>query len=140
MRVFPRPLISGLSQPSCQSCLRIAFKHSLVVKMMRPLVSAFISICCLSSTSLGFSIPRSESTLTSDSWVMGNKSHVRHPGKDGKYTLEAEGIRAQFVPYGAGISNLFVKDKNGTERDIVLGWDNATYYTGKSNWISFVLG
>ncbi|KAL7268317.1 hypothetical protein RUND412_009063 [Rhizina undulata] len=51
------------------------------------------------------------------------------PGLDGKYTIEAEGIRAQFVPYGAGISNLFVKGKDGVERDVVLGWDNASYYT-----------
>ncbi|KAL9088372.1 MAG: hypothetical protein Q9159_003146 [Coniocarpon cinnabarinum] len=48
---------------------------------------------------------------------------------DGKYTISAEGIRAQFVPYGASISNLFINDTNGVERDIVLGWDNATYYT-----------
>ena len=33
------------------------------------------------------------------------------------------------MPYGASISNLFINDTNGIERDIVLGWDNATYYT-----------
>lgn len=54
---------------------------------------------------------------------------TRGADADGKYTLQAPGIRAQFIPYGASISNLFVKDKNGIERDIVLGWDNATYYT-----------
>jgi hypothetical protein len=51
------------------------------------------------------------------------------PDADGKYTISAKGIRAQYVPYGASISNLFVNDTNGIERDIVLGWDNATYYT-----------
>jgi aldose 1-epimerase len=49
-------------------------------------------------------------------------------GADGKYTLEAEGIRAQFIPYGASITNLFMNDTNGVERDIVLGFDNATAY------------
>ncbi|KAE9986934.1 hypothetical protein Vi05172_g226 [Venturia inaequalis] len=51
------------------------------------------------------------------------------PGPDGKYTLEAPGIRAKFIPYGASISNLFINDTNGVERDIVLGFDNATYYS-----------
>jgi hypothetical protein len=54
---------------------------------------------------------------------------VRAADKEGKYTLKAPGIRAQFIPYGASITNLFVKDQNGIERDVVLGWDNATYYT-----------
>jgi len=53
---------------------------------------------------------------------------VPAPDAFGKYTLEAPGIRAQFIPYAASITNLFVKDKNGIERDIVLGYDNATYY------------
>ncbi|QDS67760.1 hypothetical protein FKW77_006309 [Venturia effusa] len=53
----------------------------------------------------------------------------RGPGPDGKYTLEAPGIRATFIPYGASISNLFINDTHGIERDIVLGFDNATYYS-----------
>lgn len=97
--------------------------------MMRTLVTAFIGICCLSSTTLSFSIPNSESTPSSGPPASGNTSQIPKPGPDGKYTLEAEGIRAQFIPYGAGISNMFIKDKNGIERDIVLGWDNASYYT-----------
>ena len=48
---------------------------------------------------------------------------------DGKYTIAAEGIRAQFIPYGASISNLFINDTNGIERDIVLGFDNASFYS-----------
>lgn len=48
--------------------------------------------------------------------------------EDGKYTISAEGIRAQFIPYGASLSNLFINDTSGTERDIVLGFDNATFY------------
>jgi hypothetical protein len=51
------------------------------------------------------------------------------PGPDGKYTITGVGIRANFVPYGASISNLFINDTSGCERDIVGGWDNATYYT-----------
>jgi aldose 1-epimerase len=51
------------------------------------------------------------------------------PDKDGKFLIEAEGIRANFIPYGASVSNLWIKDKHGIERDIVLGFDNASYYT-----------
>jgi aldose 1-epimerase len=67
-----------------------------------------------------------------------------HPDAQGRYTLEAEGIKAQFIPYGATLTNLWVKgrifsskrrvasnrclDKKGVQRDIVLGYDNTTYY------------
>ncbi|KAF1812270.1 aldose 1-epimerase [Eremomyces bilateralis CBS 781.70] len=50
------------------------------------------------------------------------------PDEDGKYTIGDLGITAQFIPYGASITNLFVKDRHGVERDIVLGYDNASYY------------
>jgi hypothetical protein len=59
----------------------------------------------------------------------GDGGNVPAPGPDGKYVLQAEGIRATFIPYGASISNLFIKDRTGVERDIVLGFDNATYYS-----------
>ncbi|GAB1742288.1 hypothetical protein NU219Hw_g7842t1 [Hortaea werneckii] len=47
---------------------------------------------------------------------------------DGKYEICSEGIRGYFIPYGASISNLFIQDIHGEERDIVLGFDNATFY------------
>jgi len=45
-----------------------------------------------------------------------------------KYTLTADGINATFIPYGARLTNLFVKDKSDCYQDIVLGYDNATDY------------
>ncbi|RMY33539.1 hypothetical protein D0865_14431 [Hortaea werneckii] len=48
---------------------------------------------------------------------------------DGKYEICSEGIRGYFIPYGASISNLFIQDIHGKERDIVLGFDNATTYS-----------
>lgn len=94
------------------------FEHSVVVvvKMMRSLVAVFVGACCFSSMVLGESFSA-------------DNSQAPKPDSDGKYTLKAEGIRAQFIPYGASISNLFIQDKHGIERDIVLGWDNASYYT-----------
>jgi hypothetical protein len=34
-----------------------------------------------------------------------------HPDAQGRYTLEAEGIKAQFIPYGATLTNMWVKGK-----------------------------
>ena len=34
----------------------------------------------------------------------------------------------KFIPFAAAITNLWVKDKNGVERDIVLGYDTAAEY------------
>lgn len=89
---------------------------------MRSLVTALVGVCCLSPLVLSVS-------NSGDSFATEDKLQATKPDSDGKYTLKAEGIRAQFIPYGASISNLFIKDKHGIERDIVLGWDNATYYT-----------
>ncbi|KAH9896193.1 galactose mutarotase-like protein [Xylariomycetidae sp. FL2044] len=50
------------------------------------------------------------------------------PGEDGKYTISSDGIKAQFIPYGATLTNLFVKDKNGEDIDVVLGYDDIAYY------------
>lgn len=36
--------------------------------------------------------------------------------------------RPQFIPYGASLTNLFVKDKNGSDIDVVLGYDDVSYY------------
>ncbi|KAF8861857.1 galactose mutarotase-like protein [Acephala macrosclerotiorum] len=49
-------------------------------------------------------------------------------GPDGKYTLMAPGITAKFIPYAACITNLIVPDRNGTLRDVILGYDNAKFY------------
>lgn len=59
----------------------------------------------------------------------GGNSAAGSPDADGKYTIAAEGIRAQFIPYGASLTNLYVNDTNGIDRDIVLGYDNASYYS-----------
>jgi aldose 1-epimerase len=34
------------------------------------------------------------------------------PDAEGRYTLTAPGIRAQFIPYGATLTNLFVKGEH----------------------------
>lgn len=58
--------------------------------------------------------------------IVGNGSTVM---SNGKYQISSEGITANFIPYGASVSNLFITDVHGVSRDIVLGFDNASYYT-----------
>ncbi|KAI9158355.1 putative aldose 1-epimerase [Paramyrothecium foliicola] len=51
------------------------------------------------------------------------------PDRDGKYWIHGDGIKAAFIPYGASISDFRIKDRHGVERDIVIGFDNATHYS-----------
>lgn len=61
--------------------------------------------------------------------ALASRLPVGGPDKNGKYWIHGEGISASFVAYGASISNLFINDKYGIRRDVVMGFDNATYYT-----------
>lgn len=45
-----------------------------------------------------------------------------------KYNLSANGIKASWIPYGARLTNLYVKDRNGTWQDIVVGYDEGIQY------------
>lgn len=45
-----------------------------------------------------------------------------------KYDLEADGIKASFIPYGARLTNLLVFDKDGEWRDVALGFDSGERY------------
>lgn len=47
---------------------------------------------------------------------------------EGMYEIEAEGIRVALTNHGAAVANVYVKDKNGVEIDIVLGLDHADMY------------
>lgn len=55
-------------------------------------------------------------------------SNTTLPDENGKYWIYGEGITASFIPYGASISNLLIKDQYGIVRDVVGGFDNASYY------------
>lgn len=78
----------------------------------------------LKSTLAGLAAAASLPSLS----VAATNSSKPVPDKDGKYWIYGDGIKAGFVPYGAAISDLHIKDRYGIERDIVAGWDNATYY------------
>lgn len=43
-------------------------------------------------------------------------------------TLKSGDIELRFIPYGGTVTNIFVKDRNGATKDIVLGFDDPTQY------------
>ena len=45
-----------------------------------------------------------------------------------KYNLQANGIKASFIPYGARLTNLYVKDNKGSWQDVAVGYDNPREY------------
>lgn len=95
---------------------------------MLSLIFSAVLLAPFAPFGLGSTLPQLDArqTYTSNASIAGDG-----PGPDtnGKYMISAPGIRAYFIPYGASISNLFINDTSGVERDIVLGFDNATYYS-----------
>lgn len=68
-------------------------------------------------------------------------------GQDGKgNTVEkviianSKGMRAEVCTLGAALVSLFVKDKNGEERDIVLGYDNPADYLKHTTYFGATVG
>lgn len=45
-----------------------------------------------------------------------------------KLSLSANGINASFIPYGARLTNLYVKDKGGNFQDVAVGYDSGMRY------------
>lgn len=64
------------------------------------------------------------------------------PNEDKKYVIAAEGIKLAFTLHGGALSNLWINDTNGIERDIVLGFDHADdYLSYKANpYLNGVIG
>ena len=44
------------------------------------------------------------------------------------YTISADNITAKFIPYGARLTSLLVPDRNGTQQDVVAGYDTGERY------------
>jgi galactose mutarotase-like enzyme len=77
----------------------------------------FSAAACLVGAALATTLPSS-----------GNSNVAEGPDSNGKYWIYGEGIAAAFIPYGASISNLVLKDKNGVPRDVIMGFDKASDY------------
>ena len=56
------------------------------------------------------------------------------------YRLENNGIQVDISPVGASIVNFLVPDKNGIERNIVLGYDSEEKYRTNGTYFGAVVG
>lgn len=81
--------------------------------------------CCFSVVGLLF---RMFSRAIVSAFAAAGLAAAQVPDEDGRYTISTPDIKAQFIPYGATLTNLFVKDKNGDEVDVVLGYDDVEFY------------
>lgn len=59
-----------------------------------------------------------------------------------EYTLSADGIKATFIGHGARMTHLYVNDRQGTPRDIVVGYDTPEQYLAetKPSYLGPVVG
>lgn len=57
-----------------------------------------------------------------------------------KFILDNGVIQAHILNYGGIIQSLFVKDKNGNMRDVVLGYDTPLYYEINDGYLGAFIG
>jgi aldose 1-epimerase len=55
-------------------------------------------------------------------------SGLNPPNEEGKFVIQAEGIRLAFTNQGGALTNFWINNTHGQEIDIVMGLDNATQY------------
>jgi aldose 1-epimerase len=56
------------------------------------------------------------------------------------FTIENEWGKVSFSEYGAAITELFIKDKNGVLKNVVLGYDNLEGYIGGTSFQGATIG
>jgi aldose 1-epimerase len=58
-----------------------------------------------------------------------------------KYSLKNEsGMRVEIITYGAIVTNLYVKDRNGVLADVVLGYDSLQGYVNDKSYFGAIVG
>ena len=57
-----------------------------------------------------------------------------------RHNITASGITATFIPYGARLTNLWVKDKHGDFQDVVMGYDTGIQYVRDTSTIHSYMG
>ena len=59
------------------------------------------------------------------------------------YTYEISnnnGMRMVLTDFGASVVSIFIKDKNGVERDVVLGYDDVSVYERETAYFGATVG
>ena len=57
-----------------------------------------------------------------------------------EYILDNGVISAHVLDYGCTVKNLFVTDKNGEKRDVVLGYDDIAGYENNGGYLGAFIG
>ncbi|MGM9612514.1 MAG: galactose-1-epimerase, partial [Butyricicoccus sp.] len=57
-----------------------------------------------------------------------------------RYILEGGGLRAAVLTYGGTLQSLWVPDRQGTLRDIVLGCDTVADYQTQDKFLGALIG
>ena len=57
-------------------------------------------------------------------------SSVRAQSSDSlqEYTISAENITAKFIPYGARMTSCIVPDRDGSDTEVAVGYDDTAKY------------
>lgn len=76
------------------------------------------------TTYAGYSGPAGQYAYT----TCGDGKAPQYPVNVIRISADDDSIRAGFMPYGAGITELWVRDRSGAWRDVVLSFDNTTNY------------
>ena len=50
------------------------------------------------------------------------------------------GVRVLLTDYGAAVVSIFVKDRDGNERDVILGYDNVKSYEKEYSYFGATVG
>lgn len=56
------------------------------------------------------------------------------------YSIKADGIRATFIPYGARLTHLLVKDRKGNPQDVIVGYDKGDAYINDTETVHSYFG
>lgn len=77
--------------------------------------------------------------LANDNHGGKNMSNNSNPHVD-FYSIKASGIRATFMPYGARLTHLLVKDRDGNPQDVVVGYDKGDAYINDTDTVHSYFG
>lgn len=56
------------------------------------------------------------------------------------YTIKNKNMTVKISEYGAAVTSIIVPDRNGAQRDIVLGYDTPAEYEQQTSYIGSTLG
>lgn len=65
---------------------------------------------------------------------------TRSGEKVNEYVLDNGEFRVHILDYGATVTKMFLKDKNGVERDVVLGYDDLSSYEDNAGYLGAFIG